>query len=82
MTLVRGPKDSLGLPAYVVQELILASEHRGRGYGAHLTTLLARALPEEETVLIGTIHAKNKGAMQSASSAGRMDVGGWFQVAI
>jgi L-amino acid N-acyltransferase YncA len=74
--------DSLGLPGYVVQELILAPEHRGRGYGRYLTTLLARALPNSEAVLVGTIHADNKGAMQSALSAGRVDVGGWFQVAI
>jgi len=74
--------DSLGLPGYVVQELILAPEHRGRGYGPHLTTLLARSLPESESVLVGTIHANNRGAMQAALSAGRVDVGGWFQVAI
>jgi hypothetical protein len=35
--------DTLGLPAYVVQELVLAEPMRGQGYGPPLTTLLARA---------------------------------------
>lgn len=72
--------DTLGLDAYVVQELILASEFRGRGYGAALSTLLARALPQRERVLIGTIHAENVGAVRAARGAGRVDVGGWVQV--
>lgn len=79
---MRNHQDALGLPAYVVQELVLADEYRGRGYGSHLTTLLACALSDGETVLIGTIHANNRGAMQAALSAGRVDVGGWFQVAL
>lgn len=73
-------EDSLGLPAYVVKELVLAPEYRSRGYGPHLTTLLAQALPDDETVLVGTIHADNRGAMQAALAAGRVDIGGWFQI--
>lgn len=72
--------ETLGLPAYVVQELVLDARFRGRGHGAHLTTLLARALPDASRVLLGTIHADNRGALQAAQKAGRVDVGGWFQV--
>ena len=72
-------QDSLGLPAYVVQDLILAPEFRGRAYGSHLSTLLAQALPDPSRILIGTIHADNRGAIQSATRAGRKDVGGWLQ---
>jgi L-amino acid N-acyltransferase YncA len=77
---VKTKGDSLGMPAYVVQELILARKFRGRGYGPHLTTLLARALPDGNRVLIGTIHADNRGARLAAERAGRVDVGGWIQV--
>lgn len=73
-------RDSLGLPARVVQEIILTPEFRGRGYGAHLSTLLARALPDEPPLLVGSIHAANRGALQAAEIAGRLDVGGWMQV--
>ncbi|MGQ0483066.1 MAG: hypothetical protein ACT4O0_18820 [Pseudonocardia sp.] len=69
----------LGLPAYVVQELVLVPEHRGRGYGSLLTTLVARALPDERPVLLGTIHAENRGALRAAAAAGRIDVGGWLR---
>jgi hypothetical protein len=72
--------DTLGMPAYVVQELILAGRFRGRGLGPHLTTLLARALPDDSRILVGTIHADNRGAREAARRAGRADVGGWFQV--
>lgn len=72
--------SSLGLPAYEVQEIILAPAFRGRGYGAHLTTLLARRLPDRDRVLLGTIHADNRGALEGARRAGRHDVGGWLQL--
>lgn len=72
--------STLGLRGYVVQELILGARGRGRGYGSWLTTLLARALPDRDGVLVGTIHADNRGAIAAALSAGRRDVGGWFQV--
>ena len=77
------PKDKLGLPVYSVQELLLTPEFRGRGYGAHLTTLLARALlkgPEPTRLLFGTIHADNAGAYPAALRAGRHDVGGWVEL--
>jgi hypothetical protein len=74
------PEDSLGLPAYVVLEIILAAPHRGHGYGPHLSTLLANALPDPTRILIGTIHATNQGARTAAQTAGRQDVGGWLQV--
>lgn len=72
--------SSLGLAAYEVLEIILAPGFRGRGYGAHLTTLLAGRLPQRDRVLIGTIHADNRGAMEAAARAGRYDVGGWLQL--
>lgn len=72
--------SSLGLSAYEVQELVLAPVHRGRGFGPHLTTLLARALPERDRVLLGTIHADNRAAIEAARRAGRHDVGGWLQL--
>ena len=49
--------------------------------GPALTTLLARALPgSDDQVLVDTIHLDNVGARRAALAAGRVDVGGWFQV--
>ncbi|GAA5514427.1 hypothetical protein Dcar01_03182 [Deinococcus carri] len=73
-------ETKLGLPAYVVQELLLTPRARGQGLGAHLSTLLARALPEEGRVLLGTVHGENLGARRAALKAGRYDVGGWTWV--
>ncbi|MGQ0577081.1 MAG: GNAT family N-acetyltransferase, partial [Pseudonocardia sp.] len=73
----------LGLPAYVVQELVLAPPFRGRGYGTALSTLLARALPDDDRpVLLGTVHPDNRGALCAAVAAGRVDVGGWFRIVL
>jgi L-amino acid N-acyltransferase YncA len=77
---VKTAGESLGMPGFVVQELVLVTKFRGRGLGPHLTTLLARALPDETRILIGTIHADNRGARHAAERAGRVDVGGWIQV--
>ncbi|WP_407571168.1 hypothetical protein [Deinococcus altitudinis] len=77
------PEEQLGLEVYTVQELLLTPEARGRGYGPHLTTLLARALladAEPGRALFGTIHADNAGAYPAALRAGRLDVGGWVQL--
>ncbi len=74
------PDDALGLPAYVVRELILAKHHRGHGYGPHLSRLLAQALPDPTRIFIGTIHSANQGARTAALTAGRHDVGGWLQL--
>ncbi|WP_197408588.1 hypothetical protein [Deinococcus actinosclerus] len=68
----------LGLDAQVVQELLLAPHARGRGLGAALSTLLARHLPDPAQVLSGTIHGRNRGALNAATRAGRHDVGGWW----
>ncbi|GGR00032.1 GNAT family N-acetyltransferase [Deinococcus ruber] len=72
----------LGLPADSIQELLLIPAFRGRGYGPHLTTLLARALPDTGRILFGTIHADNRGAREAALRAGRLDVGGWVNAAL
>jgi GNAT superfamily N-acetyltransferase len=74
------PDDALGLPAYVVRELVLAKRHRGHGYGRHLSALLAQALPDPTRILIGTIHSANHSARTAALQAGRHDVGGWLQL--
>ncbi|WP_456829136.1 GNAT family N-acetyltransferase [Deinococcus sp. UYEF24] len=77
------PEQKLGLEVYTVQELLLTPEYRGRGYGPHLTTVLARALladAEPGRVLFGTIHADNAGAYPAAQRGGRLDVGGWVQL--
>jgi hypothetical protein len=70
-------KSKHGLPAYSIQELLLATHARGHGLGPHLTPLLARALPDDARVLLGTIHGENRGALQAALAAGRHDLGGW-----
>jgi hypothetical protein len=72
--------QDLGLPAYTVQDIILSPTHRARGYGPHLTTLLARGLPDDLPFLIGTIHANNRGALTAALTSGRADIGGWLQI--
>ena len=76
----RDGRADMGMDAYVVQEIILVPTCRGRGYGRHLTTLLAQRLPDRHRVLVGTIHADNRGALEAAIDAGRYDVGGWVQV--
>lgn len=73
-------KVKYGLPAYSVQELLLAPHARGHGLGSHLSTLLARALPDDRRVLSGTIHGENLGARRAALRSGRHDVGGWTWV--
>lgn len=70
----------LGLPGYKVTELVLTEAGRGQGRGRSLSTLLARALPGDDQVLIGTIHADNVGSRRGALAAGRIDIGGWFDV--
>ncbi|GAA1664641.1 hypothetical protein GCM10009745_03020 [Kribbella yunnanensis] len=74
------PEDSLGLPAYVVRELIITKKHRGNAYGHHLSHLLAAALPDPTHILIGTIHSANHGARTAARTAGRHDIGGWLRL--
>ena len=74
--------SSLGLSCYEVQEIILIPGFRERGYGSHLTTLLARELSDGDRVLLGTIHADNRGALASAKQAGRCDVGGWLKLSL
>jgi hypothetical protein len=66
-----------GLRGITVVELILDQAHRGHGYGRHLSTLLARAVPlPDDQFLLGTIHTDNHPAYRSALAAGRVDVGG------
>lgn len=71
------PESQLGLPAQVIQELLLIPAARGRGLGRHLSTLLAQVLPDDGRVLSGTIHGGNTGAIRAAHAAGRHDIGGW-----
>ncbi len=71
------PDARRGIRGVTVVELLLDHKYRGRGYGQHLSTLLAQAvrLPDEEC-LMGTIHVENVAAYRSALRAGRVDVGG------
>lgn len=72
--------SSLGLPCYEVEEIILAPGFRGRGFGHHLMGLLAKQLPDRDRILVGTIHADNRGALEAAKRSGRHDIGGWLQL--
>jgi len=61
----------------VVVELFLDASVRGRGYGKHLSTLLAQqAEAPKNQFLLGTIHVDNTAAYRSALASGRQDVGG------
>ncbi|MEJ7630042.1 MAG: hypothetical protein WKF54_10665 [Nocardioidaceae bacterium] len=71
------PAARRGIRGASVVELLLDHRYRGRGYGRHLSTLLAKALPlADEEYLMGTIHVENVPAYRSALGAGRIDVGG------
>ncbi len=71
------PDSRRGVRGATVVELLLRPEHRGRGLGKHLSTLLAKAIPiADDEFLIGTIHADNVPSYRSALAAGRVDVGG------
>jgi GNAT superfamily N-acetyltransferase len=71
------PDARRGVRGATVVELVLDHPHRGRGYGRHLSTLLARAVPlPDDQCLLGTIHADNVTSYRSALAAGRVDVGG------
>jgi GNAT superfamily N-acetyltransferase len=71
------PDARRGVRGATVVELILDPSFRGRGYGKHLSTLLAAAVPlPDDQCLMGTIHADNVTSYRSALAAGRVDVGG------
>ena len=76
--IIAGERDARrGVRGATVIELMLDHGFRGRGYGRHLSTILAKALPlPDDEFLMGTIHADNIAAYRSALSAGRVDVGG------
>ena len=65
-----------GMRGFIVVELLIDDTYRGQGYGRHMSTLLANALPGDDLFLIGTIHRHNTAAYHAALSAGRIDVGG------
>lgn len=66
-----------GLRGAIVVVLLLDPAVRGRGYGRHLSTLLAQHLPApDDRFLLGTIHRDNTASYKSAIAAGRLDVGG------
>lgn len=73
-------EGKLGLPGFTIQELVLTENGRGNGRGRYLSTLLARGLPGDEDVLVGTVHQNNAAAQRAARAAGRHDIGGWFGV--
>jgi RimJ/RimL family protein N-acetyltransferase len=66
-----------GVRGACVHELVLDPAHCGRGYGPHLSVLLAQHLPHaDHQFLFGTIHADNAPAYHAARRAGRIDIGG------
>ncbi|MET1006661.1 MAG: hypothetical protein ABWX96_14015, partial [Propionibacteriaceae bacterium] len=66
-----------GVRGATVIELLLDDPYRGRGFGQHLSTLLAKSLPlPDDECLMGTIHHANVASYRSALRAGRVDVGG------
>ena len=71
------PRVVHGTRGATVVEILLDDPVRGRGYGKHLSALLAQnlTLPDDE-ILSGTIHVDNTPSMRSALGAGRVDVGG------
>jgi len=72
-----------GVRGATVVELLLDHRFRGRGYGRHLSTVLAMALPlPDDECLMGTIHADNTAAYRAALGAGRVDVGGEIRVPV
>jgi GNAT superfamily N-acetyltransferase len=71
------PDARRGVRGATVVELLLDDRYRGRGYGRHLSTLLAQGLPlGDDEYLMGTIHYDNTRSYRSALAAGRLDVGG------
>lgn len=71
------PDLQRGLRGAAVVELTLDHAFRGRGYGAALSALLARALPQPDAeFLLGTVHADNAPAYRAALRSGRFDLGG------
>lgn len=77
------PDTDRGVRGATVVELLLTPERRGRGWGRHLSVLLAKALPMDDSdCLIGRIHLDNTSAYRSALGAGRVDVGGEFRIPV
>jgi GNAT superfamily N-acetyltransferase len=77
------PDSRRGVKGATVVEVLLDPEHRGRGFGKHLSPLLAKALPmADDECLMGTIHADNAPAYQAALGAGRVDVGGEVRISL
>ena len=77
------PDARRGVRGATVVELLLDHRVRGRGYGRHLSTLLAKtlSLPDEQC-LMGTIHADNTPAYRAALGSGRVDVGGEVRIPV
>jgi L-amino acid N-acyltransferase YncA len=74
-------EDAHGLQGYVVQELCLDGEHRGRGLAAPVLQHLVRALPDGDgATLWGTIHPDNAASLRNALRIGRQKVGGFVWV--
>ena len=77
------PDADRGMRGATVVELLLAPEQRGRGWGRHLSVLLAHALSMDDgDCLMGRIHLDNASAYRSALAAGRVDVGGEFRIPV
>jgi GNAT superfamily N-acetyltransferase len=71
------PGARAGIRGIEVNEIFLLPQYRGRGFGAALSTALARhvRLPDTD-FLLGTVHWQNRAARSAAQAAGRQDRGG------
>ena len=70
-----------GLDGLSVVELVLSEDVAGRGLGVVVLRHMAEILsPEGDTIIFGTVDARNIPAIKTARRAGGIDVGGylWF----
>lgn len=75
------PGEVLGIPGWLVEEVLLGDALRGRGLASTLQRMaLSRLDARELPLVIGTIHAANHPSMRTARRVGRWDVGGWVFV--
>lgn len=64
--------DAYGLTGFVVEEIVLDDDHRGRGLGSAVLRALAQRLPASGSdVLWGHIHPDNTPSLRNALASGR-----------
>jgi GNAT superfamily N-acetyltransferase len=69
-------EDAHGMRGFVVQEIVLDSAYRGRGFGPAVLQRLADHVPDDgRDVLWGSIHPDNVSSLRNAFRVGRRTVG-------